>query len=213
MIDCIAIHRDVVLTDNTIVFHVSSWISQSQRERRLLTYLMQFKLTVKFIPGCRNVCADTLSRTFEDMSDDDKREFLPKLSDAKEDFILSVSDDLGDANLSPNSSSEAMDDEHFGWICYMSGSDLHNDQQEITDETVILQTSPLKDISEGTQINALIPPAADVDGDFENPVGPDEQREQEPTSADEPSEPSLDYMPSIMPSDFVDDADYKEDLY
>ena len=95
-IDCFAIHRNVVvLTGNTSVLHLNSWIPQSQRERRLLTYLMQFKLTVKFIPGCRNVCADTLSRALEDMSDDDKREFLRKLSDEKEDFILSVTDDLG----------------------------------------------------------------------------------------------------------------------
>jgi len=37
---------------------------------------MQFKLIVKYIPGCRNVCANTLGRAFEDMTEEDKREFL-----------------------------------------------------------------------------------------------------------------------------------------
>jgi len=81
-IECFAIHR-VVLTVNTSVLHLGSWIPQSHRERRLLTYLIQYKLTLKYIPECRNVCADTLSRAFEDMSEEDKREFLPKLSDEK----------------------------------------------------------------------------------------------------------------------------------
>ena len=210
-IDCFAIHRNVIiLTDNTSVLHLNSWIPQSQRERRLLTYLMQFKLTVKFIPGCRNVCADALSRAFEDMTDEDKREFLPKLSDEKEDFILSVSDNLGDLNRPLNSSSETPDDEYSGWTSYLITPDPQEGQDVLTDKPVSFQTSPLKDISDEIQINAVTPPALNDDGESENPVSQDEQSEQDPTLTDEPSEPSLDYMPSIMPSDYVDDADFKQ---
>jgi len=62
-----------------------------------------------------------------------------------------------------------------------------------------------------TQINAVAP-APDNDNHASDNLArqDDEQREQEPTLTDESSEPLLDYMPSIMPSDHVDDTDFKE---
>ena len=48
--ECFAIHRKVtVLTDNTRVLHLDKWPAVNSRQRRLLTYLMQFRLTVKYI--------------------------------------------------------------------------------------------------------------------------------------------------------------------
>jgi len=42
------------------------------------------------VQGCKNLCADTLSRSFVDMSDTDKKEFLPTAAEQSEDFILPV---------------------------------------------------------------------------------------------------------------------------
>ena len=80
-------------------------------------------------------CADTLSRAFEDMTDEDRREFMPMLSDEKEDFILSVRDDSGDVSLSLNPSSETPDYEYSGWTSYLLNSDPQDGQEGMTDET------------------------------------------------------------------------------
>jgi len=52
-IDIYAVHRHVtVITDNTNVLHLDSWLPQGQRERRMIYFLSQFRLTVKYIHGC-----------------------------------------------------------------------------------------------------------------------------------------------------------------
>jgi len=46
---------------------------------------MQYQLTVKFIRGCRNFTADTLSRIFEEMSETEKNtHFMAKKDDMTE---------------------------------------------------------------------------------------------------------------------------------
>jgi len=91
--ECFAINKNVtILTDNTRVLHLDRWPAVNARQRRMLTYLMQFRLTIKFIRECKNYSADALSRIFEDMSEEQKKEFLPA-PDSQE-FIVAVSDNI-----------------------------------------------------------------------------------------------------------------------
>jgi len=55
----------------------------------MITYLMQFNLTVKYIKGVKNLTADALSRVFNDMSYTEKLLFAQKF-DEKDDFVLAV---------------------------------------------------------------------------------------------------------------------------
>jgi len=56
----------------------------------MIAYLMQFRLKVKYIEGCKNAPADALSRTLEDMSPEIRLEFVPELN-IKDDFIVTLS--------------------------------------------------------------------------------------------------------------------------
>jgi len=90
-IDVFAVHRDVIVfTDNTQLLHLDNWSPISQRQPRMIHYLSQFRLTVKFVQGCKNLCADMLSRCFVDMSETDRKQFLPTAAEQAEDFILPV---------------------------------------------------------------------------------------------------------------------------
>ena len=89
--ECFAINRHVtILTDSTGVLHLDRWPAVNARQRRLLAYLMQFRLTIKYIRGCKNYSADTLSRIFEDMNEEQKKEFLPAPN--LDEFIVAVQD-------------------------------------------------------------------------------------------------------------------------
>ena len=50
---------------------------------------MQFKISVKFVKGCRNHAADALSRIFSDMTVEQKLEFAPDCS-SNEEFIVAL---------------------------------------------------------------------------------------------------------------------------
>ena len=90
-IECFALQRTVIiLTDNSRVLHLDRWPVVNARQRRLLTYLMQFRLTIRYIRGCKNYTADALSRIFEDMTEEQKREFLPAPN--QEEFNVTVND-------------------------------------------------------------------------------------------------------------------------
>lgn len=56
---------------------------------------MQFRLKEKYIKGCRNSNADTLSRIFEDMTDLQKVKFSLKDED-KEDFVVTITSEQED---------------------------------------------------------------------------------------------------------------------
>ena len=58
----------------------------------MIAYLMQFRLKVKYIEGCKNAPADALSRTLEDMSPETRLEFAPEMN-MKDDFIITITDD------------------------------------------------------------------------------------------------------------------------
>ena len=85
-----------VITDNSQVLHLETWHPVNVREKRLIAYLMQFRLKITFVKGCHNVAADALSGVFDDMPEEHRKVFLPQ-QDEREDFVVSVTetDSLG----------------------------------------------------------------------------------------------------------------------
>ena len=53
-----------VITDNTAVLHFQDWNPCNRWQRRMLTYIMQFNLTICYIRGSSNTIPDSLSRLF-----------------------------------------------------------------------------------------------------------------------------------------------------
>ena len=82
----------------------------------MITYLMQFRLKVKYLHGCHNASADCLSRLFTDMSPEDQKEFSPDLND-KDDFIVSVTDVVGTEAIVPKEDTEEAV-EKGDWVDY-----------------------------------------------------------------------------------------------
>ena len=63
----LAIHRKItVLTDNVHLLHFQKWHPINNRQRRLVNYLMQFQLVLKYVKGVHNCTADALSRLYQD---------------------------------------------------------------------------------------------------------------------------------------------------
>ena len=55
--ECFAIHKEVtVITDNSNVLHLDKWLPVNARERRMITYLMQFSICMGVIMHLRTVC-------------------------------------------------------------------------------------------------------------------------------------------------------------
>jgi len=60
-IEQLAIHKRItVITDNAHLLHLNTWHPVNPRQRRMLGYLMQFNLSIRFIRGSRNLLADAL---------------------------------------------------------------------------------------------------------------------------------------------------------
>jgi len=88
--ECYAIrHPVIVFSDNSQVLHWNNWKPVNARERRLIAYISQFQITVKFVRVCHNVSADCLSRIFSEMSDASRAEFMPT-TQLKDDFVVTV---------------------------------------------------------------------------------------------------------------------------
>ena len=66
-----------VITDNTAVLHIADWTPRNRRQRRMLTYIMQFNLTVLYIRGSSNKLPDSLSRLYQDASPEERRDNEP----------------------------------------------------------------------------------------------------------------------------------------
>ena len=97
-----AIHKKVtVITDNSSVLHLDRWKPVNARQRRLIAYLMQYNLCVKYIPGAKNLAADALSRCFDDMEPDRKLQFAAP-PQTKEEFIVSITHRRPDESLNPS---------------------------------------------------------------------------------------------------------------
>ena len=67
-----------VMTDNSHVLHIADWRPQNPRQRRMLTDIMRYNLTVKYIRGCKNVMPDCLSRLFPDARHEERKNNEPK---------------------------------------------------------------------------------------------------------------------------------------
>ena len=90
------LHKGVtIVSDNTRVLHLKSWPAVNERQRRLLTYLMQFRLTIKYIRGSKNLTADALSRIFEDMTEQERQEYVP--APTNDEFVVAVHHNEQDA--------------------------------------------------------------------------------------------------------------------
>jgi len=57
-----------VIMDNTAVLHIQDWNPRNRWQRCMLTYIMQFNLTICYIRGSSNTIPDSLSRLFQDSS-------------------------------------------------------------------------------------------------------------------------------------------------
>jgi len=57
-----------VITDNSRVLHIKDWSPFNRRQKRMLTYVMQFPLTIVYISGSKNLLPDALSHLWQDSS-------------------------------------------------------------------------------------------------------------------------------------------------
>jgi len=88
--ECYAIRQPIIIfSDNSQVLHWNNWRPVNARERRLIAYISQFQITVKFVRGCHNVSADCLSRIFSKMSEAARADFTPTVQE-KDDFVVAV---------------------------------------------------------------------------------------------------------------------------
>jgi len=79
-----------IITDNTTFLQIQDWNPRNRRQRRMLTYIMQFNLTICYICGLSNTIPDLLSRLFQDSSPQERRENEAKYMHEVDDFILPV---------------------------------------------------------------------------------------------------------------------------
>jgi len=75
-----------VITDNTAVLHMQDW-SPRNRQRRMLTYIMQFNLTICYIRGSSDTIPDSLLRLFQDSSPQEQRENESKYMHEVDDYF------------------------------------------------------------------------------------------------------------------------------
>ena len=57
-----------VITDNSRVLHIKHWSPSNRRQKRTMTYLMQFPMTILYIRGSKNLLPDALSCLWQDSS-------------------------------------------------------------------------------------------------------------------------------------------------
>jgi len=90
-IEEIAIHKRVtVITDNSHFLHLNTCQPINARQRRMLAYVMQFNLSIRYIRSSRNMLADALSRVFQDASKQKKKDYESIYMHEIDDFILPV---------------------------------------------------------------------------------------------------------------------------
>jgi len=76
-----------VFTDNGVVVQLSKYKPMNAREKRLIAYLSQFQLTLRYVKGTHNYTADCLSRIFEDMDKNQIQQLRPSDHLLQEEFI------------------------------------------------------------------------------------------------------------------------------
>jgi len=84
------VRHSTIITDNSHVLHIHDWTPLNNRQRRMISYISQFNLTVLFIKGSRNLLADALSRMYQDCSIQESAEHEARYVHEVDDFILPV---------------------------------------------------------------------------------------------------------------------------
>jgi len=147
-IEWLALCRHVtVLTDNTAVLHIQDWNPRNRRQRRMLTYIMQFDLTICYIRGSSNTTPDTLSRLFQDSSPQERRKNEPTYMHDIDDFILPITTRSHDCTSPPQ---------------HTADTDNGLDVMDHTDDAIP------SDVAENGRETAALPPAH-VLADMSNP--------------------------------------------
>ncbi len=81
-----------VVTDNCSLQNLKTMQNTSGRLQRWTSYLGNFDITYKHVPGHQNALPDAISRTFEDGSDEMRSVFTPSAVTDCSDYILSLDD-------------------------------------------------------------------------------------------------------------------------
>lgn len=76
-----------IVTDNVTVLYMNSLQLGTARQRKLVSQLMQFNLSIRHLPGSKNYVADAISRAFSDMTPEVKVKFLPSRDFDSENLI------------------------------------------------------------------------------------------------------------------------------
>ena len=79
-----------IVTDNCSLQNLKTMQNASGRLQRWTSYLGNFDITYRHIPGHRNVLPDAISRMFEDGSDEMRMNFTPSAATDCADYILNV---------------------------------------------------------------------------------------------------------------------------
>jgi len=94
---CLKQHETVFLqydltvdTDNAVVAAIQTYKPINNRERRLIAFITQFPMTLRYLPGRKNTIADCLSRNGEDLKKEDLVKCVPPQKLYDEEFILPV---------------------------------------------------------------------------------------------------------------------------
>jgi len=82
-----------VFTYNTVVVQLQKYQPMNAREKRLIAYLSQFRLNIRFVQGVHNYTADCLSRIYDDLHDSQMQRLRPDDRMLREEFILPVTCD------------------------------------------------------------------------------------------------------------------------
>jgi len=76
--ESLLLHQTInVYTDNAIVMQLSKYRPMNAREKRLVAYLSQFRLNIKYVKGTHNRVADYLSRLPDDLSTEQVQKLRP----------------------------------------------------------------------------------------------------------------------------------------
>jgi len=95
--ETVFLHADLtVFTDNAVVASIQTYKAVNNREKRLLSYISQFPMKIRYLPGRKNILADCLSRIGEDMEISDLNKFKPPPRLYDEEFILAVNQTQGE---------------------------------------------------------------------------------------------------------------------
>ena len=85
------LHLDInVFSDNAVVVQLAKYKPINNREKRLIAYLSQFRLNIRYISGSDNKIADCLSRIAEDLNAEQIAILRPPTVDLRNEFLLAM---------------------------------------------------------------------------------------------------------------------------